>query len=136
MMFAGFAGKAAITSESAKAKRDSHQLQLTWSKKKKRCLELEEEADYEVAFIKIKDAVKATYQWYMDSRASRHVTGASGHLNSVTLPTISIANRGKHVVGESGDVKLKTNYSEIKMLEVMYVSTLRINLMFVGSLVD
>lgn len=98
------------------------------------------EAELEVAFTEFQDSLYNSEKWYMDSGTSRHVTGEKNHLVSVTSPvgkrTVTTADGERHAVGGSGDVNVKSDCGEIKMTNVMYVPSLKRNLISVGSLTD
>lgn len=76
----------------------------------------------------------------MDSGASRHVTGVREHLGPVTShvgrKSVTIADGERHVVGGSGEANVQLDCGEIKMTNVMYVPSLKRNLVSVGSLAD
>ena len=100
----------------------------------------ENEAELEVAFIEFQESLDTSEKWYMDSGASRHVTGERNHLVSVTPPvgkkTVTTTDGERHAAGGSGDVNVKSDCGEIKMTNVMYVPSLKRNLVSVGSLAD
>ncbi|KAG0575114.1 hypothetical protein KC19_VG319600 [Ceratodon purpureus] len=81
-----------------------------------------------------------TCKWYMDSGASRHVTRSPGHLKLITPSMernlVTTADGERHLVGGSGDVNVQTDCGETKMTNVMYVPSLKRNLVSVGSLAD
>lgn len=99
-----------------------------------------EEGELEVAFTKFQESMNTTNKWYMDSGASCLVTGAREHLELV-IPLVgrkivTTADKERHAVGGSGDVNMKSDCKEINMINVMYVPSLKHNLVFVGSLTD
>jgi hypothetical protein len=99
-----------------------------------------EKTELEVAFTEFQESLDTGEKWYMDSGASRHVTGERNHLDSVTSPvgrkTVTTADGECHAVGGTGDVNVKSDCGEIKMTNVMYVPSLKRNLVSVGLLAD
>jgi hypothetical protein len=99
-----------------------------------------EKTELEVAFTEFQESLDTGEKWYMDSGASRHVTGERNHLDSVTSPvgrkTVTTADGECHAVGGTGDVNVKSDCGEIKMTNVMYVPSLKRNLVSMGSLAD
>lgn len=78
--------------------------------------------------------------WYMDSRASNHVTRVRAKLQWIegnsSGHTVKIADNGVHQVGAAGSSIVKIVSSKIKLGNILYVRTLTHSLLLVGSLID
>lgn len=79
------------------------------------------------------------HEWYIDSGATRHVTGRSSLLRELQPGGKSkiSTTRGEtlKIVGK-GNVVISTNHGEIKFDEVLYVRGITKNLLSVGSITD
>lgn len=83
--------------------------------------------------------IEKTQTWYLDFGAIRHVTGDKDtidEIKEVESGTITTTRREKHKILGIGDAKLCIHSGAIKLKEVLYVPTLRHNLISVGSLTE
>ena len=79
-------------------------------------------------------------EWYMDSRASSHVTTNYQSLDQLQLGTsgqeICTAGGEIHLIQGSGSAYVQIPPSEIKLTNVKYVPSFHKNLMLIGAVAD
>jgi hypothetical protein len=101
----------------------------------------DEESGLEIAFSEFQSSSDTSKPWFMDSGASRHVTGYKSSLDFVDHGTkhetnIRTANGGNHSIKGKGAIKLTTSEGTIKLTDALYVPSLQRNLVSVGALTD
>lgn len=95
--------------------------------------------DVQIALTEISSKIEGSQAWYLDSRATRHVTSNKSLLESYTLEELGIVTtaRGeKHSIEGLESAKLCINDGEIKLHKVLYVSSFKKNLISIGCLAE
>jgi hypothetical protein len=96
---------------------------------------------YAVDTILLRQPSTADITWYLDSGATRHVTGNRELLSNLVAPTLlkTVRSAGgqTHDVKGVGTIKIKLPTGQRQDIHhVLYVSAIQMNLLFVGALTD
>lgn len=100
---------------------------------------VESETDLAVNMLEVNLAESSSNEWFIDSGASKHVTGQKSLLSDLDSNCRSkISTTGGHTlnVAGKGSVKVPTPSGGIRIDNVLYVPGIRKNLLSVGSIAD
>lgn len=100
---------------------------------------LESETDLAVNMLELNLAESSSNEWFIDSGASKHVTGQKSLLSDLDSNCRSkISTAGGHTLNVAGkeSVEVSTPSGGIQIDNVLYVPGIRKNLLSVGSIAD